>query len=237
MRKETIAAPARAPVERAAPVRPLPARDEQAEERRRQLVRIASDLIEEGGVDAVTLPRVTERAGCARTLVYRYFASREELLLGVLRDYFERLDARLPEPEQRRAVDAMIRASRRDDPASVHALIAVFWDVQAAAGFGGAILRALPHLSAQIQALVEDCRERYERRFTDPLRAAGLSEVESRTAMDLMIASFVALARLERAGGLDRGAAIDLHARATVGLVRGLLRRVRAARGRRRGDR
>jgi AcrR family transcriptional regulator len=210
--------------------RALPARDEQALERRRQLVRIASELIAEGGVDAVTLPRVTQRAGCARTLVYRYFASREELLLGVLRDYGERLDARLSEPEQRAAVEALIAASRREDPEAVHGLVAVFWDVQVAAGIGGAILRAMPHLTPQIQALVDDSRTRYERRFTDPLRAAGMSEVESEIAVDLMIASFIRLALRWRTGAIDRETAIAIHARVTVGFVRELLRGRRPSR-------
>ena len=62
----------------------LPSRREQAAERRRQLVRVASRLIEEGGVESLTLPGTSERAGCARTLVYRYFASREDLLMAVL---------------------------------------------------------------------------------------------------------------------------------------------------------
>jgi AcrR family transcriptional regulator len=201
----------------------IPSRDEQAGERRRQLVRIASDLIEEGGVDAVTLPRVTERAGCARTLVYRYFASREELLVAVLRDYFERLDARLPEAEQRAAVAALVSSPAGVDHGAVRELVALFWDVQVAAGLGGAILRTTPRLNPQIEALVDESRRTYERRVTDPLRDAGLGEAEARVAIDSMIASFVGLALRWRAGEIDRGSAIDVHARATVGLVRGLL--------------
>ena len=223
MRKRTRRpAPERAAGSSAA-LRQLPKRQEQAPERRRQLVRITSDLIEEGGVDAATLPAVTERAGCARTLVYRYFASREALLVGVLRDYFERLDARIPQSEQRAAVTAFVAKGRRADFREAHELVTVFWDVQVAAGLGGAILRASPLLNPQVRALVEDCRRRYERRFTDPLRAAGLSAIESRVALDSMIASFVALALRWRAGEIDRGEAIDVHTRATVGLVRGLL--------------
>jgi AcrR family transcriptional regulator len=201
----------------------LPPRDEQAVERRRQLVRIASDLIEEGGVDAVTLPRVTERAGCARTLVYRYFASREDLLVGVLRDYFERLDARMPEAEQRAALDAFLADVDRADQTQIRELIAVFWDVQVAAGLGGAILRATPRLNPQIAALVDESRRTYERRITDALRGAGLGAMDAQVALDSMIASFVGLALRWRAGEIDRDAAIAIHARATVGLVRGLL--------------
>ena len=201
----------------------IPSRDEQAGERRRQLVRIASDLIEEGGVDAVTLPRVTERAGCARTLVYRYFASREELLVGVLQDYFERLDARLPEAEQRATLASLLAAPAGPDPAALRELVALFWDVQVAAGLGGAILRTTPRLNPQVEALVDRSRQTYERRVTDPLRAAGLGEAEARVAIDSMIASFVGLALRWRAGEIERAEAIDVHARATVGLVRGLL--------------
>lgn len=200
----------------------LPPREEQAGERRRQLVRIASDLIEEGGADAVTLSRVTARAGCARTLVYRYFASREELLLAVLRDYFERLDARIPEAEQRAMVADSVAASRRADAGAVRGLVALFWDVQIAAGLGGAILRSTPLLTPPVQALVDASRDRHERRFTDPLRAAGLSALESRVALDLMIASFVGLALRWRAGEIERDEAIDVHARVTVGLLREL---------------
>ena len=201
----------------------IPSRDEQAGERRRQLVRIASDLIEEGGVDAVTLPRVTERAGCARTLVYRYFASREELLVGVLQDYFERLDARIPESEQRAALSALLASPAGPDPGAVRELVVLFWDVQVAAGLGGAILRTTPRLNAQVEALVDRSRQTYERRVSEPLRAAGLGETEARVAIDSMIASFVGLALRWRAGEIERAEAIDVHARATVGLVRGLL--------------
>jgi AcrR family transcriptional regulator len=215
-----LLAPARATPPASPAVLP---RDEQAGERRRQLLRIASDLIEEGGVDAVTLPAVTERARCARTLLYRYFASREELLAGVLRDYFERLDERMPEREQRAAVEAFVAASGRADPTAVRDLIAVFWEIQTVAGLGGAILRAVPPQTPQIRALLEECRDRYERRITDPLCAAGLSEIESRVAVDLMIASFVGLALRWRAGEIEPAEAIDVHARATLGLLRGLL--------------
>lgn len=201
----------------------LPPRDEQAGERRRQLLRIASDLIEESGADAVTLPRVAERAGCARTLVYHYFASREELLVAVLQDYFERLDARMPVPDQRAALDAFLARIADADQRPIRELIALLWDVQIAAGLGGAILRATPRLNPQLAALVDESRRTYERRITDPLRAAGLSATDAQVAVDSMIASFVGLALRWKAGKIGREAAIDVHTRATVGIVRGLL--------------
>lgn len=201
---------------------PLP-RDEQATERRRQFVRIASELIEEGGVDAVTLPGVTDRAGCARTLIYRYFPTREDLLVGVIDDYFERLDERVPEGAQRTAIAGFIAASAREEPKSLQDLVAVFWDVQIAAGLGGAILGTTPFLSADVRSRVAAARRPYERRITDPLRVAGLSAHEADTAVDAMIGSFVALALRARRGEIPRDEAIDIHTRATRGLLLGLL--------------
>lgn len=201
----------------------LPSRDEQAQERRRQLVRVASDLIEEAGLDAVTLPRVTERAGCARTLVYRYFASREELLAGVLQDYVERLDARLPAKELRLALDGALADLRRGELTTVRELVEVFWEVQMAAGLGGAILRTALRVNPQVDALIAQSRRTGERRITDGLRAAGLDALEAQVAIDALIASFAGLALRWKAGEIGRAKAIDLHARVTAGLLRELL--------------
>jgi AcrR family transcriptional regulator len=201
----------------------LPAREDQARERRRQLVAIAKALIEEEGPDAVTLPRVTERAGCARTLAYRYFASREALLAAVVGDYFERLDARLPEAEQRATTLAVLRANARGEPGPARELVELFWDVQVGAGLGGAILYTNPLPSPQLRELLaqEPCAA-YERRFLEPMVEAGLSPAEARAALDSMTASFVHLIIRERSGELSRDAAIDLHVRLTTGLMRGL---------------
>ena len=201
----------------------LPSRDAQARERRRQLVRVASDLIEEAGLDAVTLPRVTERAGCARTLAYRYFASREELLASVLQDYVERLDARLPVKELRAALDGALAGIATGDATAIRDLIAVFWEVQIAAGLGGAILRTALRVNPQVDALIARSRRTGERRIADGLRAAGLGALEAQVAIDAMIASFVGLALRWKAGEIGREKAIDLHARVTVGLLRELL--------------
>jgi AcrR family transcriptional regulator len=214
----------------------LLSRDEQALERRRQLVRIASELIEEAGLDAVTLPRVTERAGCARTLVYRYFASREELLAAVLHDYVERLDIRLPAAELRVALDRALADVRRGDVGAIRELVAIFWEVQMAAGLGGAILRAALRVHPEIEVLIAQSRRASERRIGDGLRAAGFGALEAQVAIDALIASFVGLALRWKAGEIGREKAIDLHTRVTVGLVRGLVadRPARARRAARR---
>jgi len=165
---------------------------------------------------------VTALAGCARTLAYRYFASRDELFAAIVQDYFERLDTALPEAEQRTAIASFVHSCLSDEPDDARALFALLWDAQMAVGFGGAVLRATPIVSPQLRALIEDLRARYESRFTDPLRDAGMSPDAARIAVDAMIASFVGLALRARAGEIERDDAIAIHAKVTVGLIRGL---------------
>ncbi len=208
------------PSEPTTPIRLLK-RDKQAAERRRQLVRAAGALIEEGGVEYVTIPRVSTRAGCTRTLVYRYFASREEILFQALSDYFERLDQHMPEADQRAAVRAL--TNEPEGAVAISELIGISWDAMQAAGMGGAILRSTPQHSPAMQALIDESRNRHERRFSEPLCEAGLSEFEAAAAIDSMIATFVRLALRARAGEISRKTAIDIHTRATVGLIGGLL--------------
>lgn len=65
-----------------------PRRDTRAE-----LARVAGDLLEERGIDAVTLRAVGERAGVSRTAPYRHFADKEGLLAAVAAADFVRLGA------------------------------------------------------------------------------------------------------------------------------------------------
>ncbi|HEY3408143.1 MAG TPA: TetR/AcrR family transcriptional regulator [Propionicimonas sp.] len=82
---------------------------------RRALLRAAADLVIAGGAASVTPTSVAERAGMARTSVYDYFPSREELLVAVALSAFEEwghdlaadLDGVEPGlPQLRRYIDA-----------------------------------------------------------------------------------------------------------------------------------
>ena len=105
----------------------LTRRSEQAAERRRQLLLIASALIEEGGVEAASLAAVSERAGCTRPLVYRYFKSKEDLLIALVDDYYEHVDAQISEAEQRRVVGAV----STEGAEALSTLIGLYWDPKA----------------------------------------------------------------------------------------------------------
>lgn len=57
---------------------------DQKEQRRADLVAAAASLLADGGLDAVTLSAIARDAGLAKSNVYRYFESREQILLEIL---------------------------------------------------------------------------------------------------------------------------------------------------------
>lgn len=60
--------------------------------RRKQLLDIAASVLTSHGIEAVQISDVAIRAGVTRPIVYRYFATREALVLAVLEDFGEALD-------------------------------------------------------------------------------------------------------------------------------------------------
>src|SRR5262245_27620168 len=76
----------------------------QAERRRGALVRAAAHVAVTQGVDAVNHARVAELAECTRTLVYRYFPGREDLLYGIITTFRAYFDAQLDAGDIARAV-------------------------------------------------------------------------------------------------------------------------------------
>src|SRR5512138_285691 len=113
--------------------------------RRERVVRAALELGAEGGYDAVQMRDVASRAGVALGTIYRYFPSKDALLLAVmvqwLRDLEERVGRRPPAgattverimdvlrralrtmDRQPRLTAAVIGAMTAGDPASVAAI-------------------------------------------------------------------------------------------------------------------
>jgi AcrR family transcriptional regulator len=56
----------------------------QSEQTRRSLLEAAAALLEEGGIEVLTLPEVARRAGVTAPTAYRYFPKLEDLLAAVL---------------------------------------------------------------------------------------------------------------------------------------------------------
>jgi AcrR family transcriptional regulator len=57
------------------------------EQRRRQLMQVALEIVREEGTDALTLARLAERAGVTKPIAYEHFGTRAGLLVALFRDY------------------------------------------------------------------------------------------------------------------------------------------------------
>jgi AcrR family transcriptional regulator len=198
--------PARAPL----PLEP------HGERRRAQLVAAAAFVIESEGLDALRMPRVAELAGCARTLVYRYFPRREDLLAAVTAEFDERLALRL-DPDAQAA--GMRRLADRD---AARPLLEAIWDVVAELGTAGLILHASPRLGADAEGGLGAVWSRFDERWIAPLRESGLGEVEASLVARSAVALLVELHQRSRRGEVTREQALALGQRALAAMVSAL---------------
>ena len=64
-------------------------RPEQKEERRRSILNAAIELLDEAGIEGTTLSEIARQAGLSKANCYRYFESREAILLELTLDEIE----------------------------------------------------------------------------------------------------------------------------------------------------
>ncbi|MQA95853.1 MAG: TetR family transcriptional regulator [Streptosporangiales bacterium] len=87
-------------------------------QRRKRIVQAAAALASRGGVEAMQMRTVAERAGVALGTLYRYFPSKMDLVVAVVAEELDLLEAsfkRRPptgDDSARRAVDVLVRATR-----------------------------------------------------------------------------------------------------------------------------
>ncbi len=101
-------------------------------ERRRQIIRVASRLLAERGVDHVRMPEVAEAAGVTRAVVYRFFPSRQALLAAVLEDFRDELEKRFE------ARKALLRGGNLDS--TIRGFVEALCDAIDDTGAGGFVL-------------------------------------------------------------------------------------------------
>lgn len=75
------------------------------ESRRQQIVRLATDLIDELGLEAVTMRQIAAAAGFSTTIVTHYFAAKRDLLLHIYRAAARRTEIRIDAVLERDAGD------------------------------------------------------------------------------------------------------------------------------------
>lgn len=70
------------------------------------LIEVAAAMIEEKGVEGVTMRGLAQRAGVSRSAPYRHFADKAALLAAVAEDGFRRITARIQAVREEHAQDA-----------------------------------------------------------------------------------------------------------------------------------
>ena len=184
--------------------------ESQGDRRRAQLIKIASTLIERESVDAVTMSRVAELAGCTRTQVHRYFRKRDDLLAAVIHEFNRLVGARAP------SLDAFFSGSTPNAAHEIHELI---WDAFEEIGIGGLILLSAPHANG----LARTENDRLRREMLEPwigsIRQLTGSKSQAEMVTELWLVTTYRIATMWKDGTLDRKAAIDTLSRIQLAIL------------------
>ncbi|GAA3981335.1 cholesterol catabolism transcriptional regulator KstR [Actinomadura viridis] len=131
-------------------------------QRRKRIVQAAAALASRGGVEAMQMRTVAERAGVALGTLYRYFPSKMDLVVAVVSEELDLLESsierRPPRADgpPRRAVEVLMRATRglMREPELAEALIRSLLLSDVKTDFGdrmtGMMLRAAAGPDAQV---------------------------------------------------------------------------------------
>ena len=137
-------------------------------QRRKRIVQAAAALASRGGVEAMQMRTVAERAGVALGTLYRYFPSKMDLVVAVVSEELDllagSLDRRPPRSERpaRRAIEVLMRATRglMREPELADALIRSLLLSDVKTDFGdrmtGLLLRASATSPADGDTIAED---------------------------------------------------------------------------------
>jgi len=187
--------------------------------RMRRIVDAAVDLAEKGGFEAVRLRDVAEKSDVALGTLYKYFRSKEDILLFALNEEVERLENALasrPETsgnERQRAVEFFRRSTRALSrrPQLARAMVRAM-----AAGDADTVMK-LASLQLRIARLVTWTLRGEAPDLGAPLDAPPGSPTEQAVAQVLMNVWFSSL--VGWAAGLHAERVVTEHVRTAVDLV------------------
>ncbi|MBW2269539.1 MAG: TetR/AcrR family transcriptional regulator [Deltaproteobacteria bacterium] len=190
------------------------------ERRKRQLVRAAAHIVEFEGLDALRMPRVAELAGCTRTLIYRYFPGRDDLLIAVAAEYYSALDERLDQEAQKNAAQGI--PPPQDALEITLTTLDIVFEVVTELGLAGLMLRSSAHLSEGMREYLARRSEHFSARWVEPMRRSGLSGLRMALFAEASIALLIELVHRWQHEEILREEAMALCRSACIGLLSGL---------------
>jgi AcrR family transcriptional regulator len=200
----------------------------QAERRRATLVQAAAHLAVTEGIEAVHHARVAELAECARSLVYRYFPSREDLLYSIISTFRSQFAERMPPEQIIKGITALKSARPGRVPDATQEMIDALWptetrpDVSEDVIFAALMLLRGRNLGLAIGKHEAELHRMAEEHWQRPFAEIGLGPEESSILMDCVLALHDHIARGAMSGSMTRERAVDLYVRTLSALIKAL---------------
>ena len=191
---------------------------EQAERRRKQLIAVVAHLVVTRGVAEVSHASVAKVAGCARSLVYRYFPRQEDLLYSLLSGFSEDLGARMTLAEETAGVLGLAAVRPGSIPLATQQLFDRMWQPedwerpQLEFRLACIILMRDSSLRSVLGAHDQELQASVARHLEDPLRTLGLRPIEIAIFIDSMLSVMDHVIRAAWVGEIDHDEAAQLSA-------------------------
>ena len=182
-----------------------------AEDRRRQILAVAAQLLEDKGVDGLRIPDIAAAAGVTRPIIYRHFPNRRAILMALLEDFGARLALRI-EAHADRGLD--------DVPGLIRAIFETICDAVDDQGVGVWNLLNSAGPDPEIEAVAQGVRERLTRHwFPRVVEVVGADDARAAALTAMIAATIPALVALWKSGGLTRDEAVSHLVRGADALV------------------
>jgi AcrR family transcriptional regulator len=193
--------------------------------RRAQLIAVAAHIIAAEGLRACDHARVAALAGTTRGLVYKYFPKREDLLFAVIVAAHESMDRQVDPEIVSRGISGLATGTGDVASASTKAWLD-HYVARPDRDLSMAAITLARGLMADNLLLGEHAgafAEYHEQRWVEPLRKAGLGDVESRAAVACLIALIEHLHLQGLAGEISREDSRRLFLKTATAIVQSLL--------------
>jgi AcrR family transcriptional regulator len=181
------------------------------EQRRRQLLDTAYEMVRAEGTDALTLARLAERAGVTKPIAYAHFGSRPGLLAALYRHYEERQTA---------AMQAAVAADGRTLEDVAQIVAGAYVDCVLTAGPEcdeiASALSAFEETKDFLQASRDYYVEEFRRAFAS---LASLPDEAGRAVYAGLLGAAETLSYAAASGRLSRDEAVDALVRIMVGTL------------------